>query len=108
MKKPLIVLFALLFVATSFAETRTVTIDLSTNMVCGTARKLIKKALNNIDGVIEAEVETADKIAIVKYDDSKISLSDIENAITKAGYDANDKKADPEAYQKLPECCKTK
>lgn len=89
-------------------EQRTTTVDLQTNMICGQARKIIEKALMKVSGVIEASVETADRVAIVKYDDTKTSIAEIENAITKAGYDANDKKADPEAYDKLPDCCKTK
>ena len=30
----------------------------------------------------------------------------LELAVANAGYAANDKKADPEAYEKLAECCK--
>src|SRR5437870_5144424 len=80
-------------------DVRTVTIDLSTNMVCGTARKIINKALKKIDGVIEADVETVDRVAVVTYDDSRTSLAELETAITNVGYDANDQKGDPEAYQ---------
>jgi len=35
----------------------------------------------------------------VNFDKSKTSLDKIENAITSAGYDANDKKADPKHIQ---------
>lgn len=89
-------------------DIKTVSIDLQTNMICSASKKIIKNAVNKIDGVIEVEIETSDKIAIVKYDDSKTSVFEIESAITKAGFDANDKKADSDAYEKLSECCKTK
>ncbi len=73
---------------------------------CGTCKKNITTALKNIDGVSKVQVDMKNKTAAVTFDDSKTNLEAIENAITSAGYDANDKKADPEAYDKLDDCCK--
>jgi hypothetical protein len=42
----------------------------------------------------------------VNFDKSVTNLGKIENAITAVGYDANSKKADPDAYSKLDDCCK--
>jgi len=47
-----------------------------------------------------------DKIAKVKFDNSKTKLSKIEDAITAAGYQANDKPENKEAYNNLLDCCK--
>lgn len=44
----------------------------------------------------------------VKYNPKKINLDQIESAIAKAGYDANDTKANFKSYQKLDNCCKKK
>ena len=75
---------------------------------CGTCKKNITTALKNIDGVSKVVVDMKKKTANIIYDDSKTNLEALENAITAAGYDANDKKADPVAYEKLDECCKVK
>ena len=52
------------------------------------------------------KVDKDEKVAHINYDKSKTDLTKIENAITMACYDANDKKADPTAYQNLDDCCK--
>lgn len=76
------------------------------SMQCGTCKKNIEKALMKTDGVIDAKVDKNEKVAHVNYDKSKTDVSKIETAITLAGYDANDKKADPKAYEELDDCCK--
>jgi hypothetical protein len=43
---------------------------------------------------------------MVKYDQTKLALADLEQAIAKLGYQAGDVPADVEAYSKLPGCCK--
>ena len=73
---------------------------------CSTCKKNIEKALNNVAGIKSKDVDVDNNIINVNFDKSKTSLGKIENAITSAGYDANDKKADPEAYSKLDDCCK--
>lgn len=76
------------------------------SMQCGTCKKKITKALKQIDGVKEVDVNLETKEAKVTFDNSVVNVSQLENAITAAGYDANDKKADATAYEKLDECCK--
>ncbi|MCI0708279.1 MAG: heavy-metal-associated domain-containing protein [Ignavibacteriae bacterium] len=74
--------------------------------VCGTCGNTITDALKKVDGVQEASVDIEKKIATVKYASDKADLPKLEKAISDAGYDANDTKANPEAYDKLDECCK--
>jgi len=76
------------------------------SMQCGTCKKNIEKAVKKVAGVIDVNVDKEQKVAHVNFDKSKTDLSKIENAITAAGYDANDKKADQEAYNNLDDCCK--
>ncbi len=75
-------------------------------MQCKTCKKNIEKAVNKVPGVINVNVVVDDKIANINFDKSKTDISKIENAITMAGYDANDKKADKDAYNNLDDCCK--
>ena len=73
---------------------------------CDMCKKTITKALQKVDGVNEIDISIEGKIANVSYDKNKTDIAKIENAITGAGYGANDKKADPVAYEKLDDCCK--
>jgi len=82
-----------------------VTVKLPT-MQCSICKKNIEKAVNKVPGTIDVNVDKNEKVAHVNFDKSKTDLSRIEKAITMAGYDANDKKADPDAYQNLDDCCK--
>jgi len=76
------------------------------SMQCGTCKKNIETAVKEVDGIIDVNVDKKEKIAHINFDKSKTDITKIENAITSAGYDANDKKADPEAYKELDDCCK--
>jgi len=76
------------------------------SMQCGICKKNIETALNKLDGIESINVDKKEKVAHVNYDKSKVDLEKIEAAITAAGYDANDKKADPNAYSELDDCCK--
>ncbi len=76
------------------------------SMQCKTCKKNIEKAVNKVSGIIDVKVDVDEKVAHINYDKSKTDLSKIENAITMAGYDANDRKADKDAYSNLEGCCK--
>ena len=46
------------------------------------------------------------KMLKFNFEKGKTDLEKIETVITEAGYDANDKKAVPDAYNRLDDCCK--
>lgn len=103
-------IFILLFIsfglkAENIYENRTVEISLPT-IQCGMCKKTIEKVVKKVEGVTKISVNMESKIATVTFDDTVTSITAIENAINKAGYDANEKKADKNAYDKLDECCK--
>ena len=58
------------------------------------------------DGIKSVKDLRGKKIVEVKFVPAQTNLATIELAITEAGYDANDKKRDADAYAKLDECCK--
>ena len=66
----------------------------------------VTKAVEKVEGVQSVSADTDNKVVKVAYAEGVIQVGDIETAIAKSGYQANDKKADAEAYKKLPECCK--
>ena len=73
---------------------------------CETCEKNLNNALKKVAGIEKYKVDIEGKVIHVNYDRNVTTISKIENAITSAGYDANDKKANPEAYDKLDNCCK--
>lgn len=75
-------------------------------MQCTTCKKNITKALKTDAGVKDINVNIDGKFVVINYDKTVTSLDKLEGIITAAGYDANGKKADPKAYEKLDECCK--
>lgn len=76
------------------------------NLVCDTCVKTIETALGKVEGVKEAKVDKEKKVATVRYDAGKVDVKGLEQAISKAGYNANGTPADPKAHEALPECCK--
>jgi copper ion binding protein len=86
---------------------KTITIKLN-SIQCGMCVDIIEKAISDVDGVRKVKVNLDKKIATVTYDTGKTTKAKIENAITSAGYNANNKIANKEAYDKLAGCCKVK
>ncbi len=76
------------------------------SMVCGTCARTIEKAVYRVEGVREVNVDVKEKIVEVKFVPSQTNVETIEMAISDAGYDANNRKRNPDAYGKLDACCK--
>ncbi|WMJ90492.1 heavy metal translocating P-type ATPase [Anaerocolumna sp. MB42-C2] len=55
-------------------------------MTCAACARTIEKAVGKLDGVKKTAVNFATEKATVQYDPQKIRLSEIKDAITKAGY----------------------
>ncbi|MGT2610492.1 copper chaperone CopZ [Staphylococcus aureus] len=56
-------------------------------MSCGHCKSAAKYALNNIDGVTSADVNLENGQVSVQYDDSKVAVSQMKDAIEDQGYD---------------------
>lgn len=85
--------------------TTTTEVNLPT-MQCGACEHAISTALKKVEGVKEVKVDLKNKKAEVVFAANQVTVAKIEDAVVKSGYAANDKKADAQAYEKLPECCK--
>ena len=75
-------------------------------MMCGMCEDNIKNALNDLEGIKIVKIDVEKKVGEITFDNQKVDLTSIEKAITAIGYQANDNKADPIAYETLPKCCK--
>ncbi len=86
-------------------EAKTVHVAIDT-AVCGTCSGKIHKAVTDLEGVQQVTIDLETHIAQVTFDTGKTDLATIEAAITTVGYSANEKPADPTAYDKLSSCCR--
>jgi len=73
---------------------------------CEQCKDKIEKYLTREDGVLTAKVDYKKKTCKVTYLWDRTTTENIKTAIANTGYDAGDVTADPEAYKKLPTCCK--
>ncbi|TAE21378.1 MAG: copper chaperone [Candidatus Kapaibacterium sp.] len=72
---------------------------------CGMCKKTIEKSLNSVEGIKSASWNKQSKILEVQFDDSKISIKQIEEKVAGSGYDTQNVKGDDKAYKNLHECC---
>ncbi len=92
--------------AVSFAQVaKTETIKVPT-VQCEECKERIENYLKHEDGIQKIVVDYKRKTAKVTYLTDRINIETIRTDIANAGYDADDVTADPDAYKRLPTCCK--
>jgi copper chaperone CopZ len=82
------------------------TITIKTSAVCDMCKETLEKAMAYERGVKTSSLDVATKVLTVTFDSKKTTPEKIRMAVTKAGYDADDMKADARAYDNLNACCK--
>ena len=90
--------------ACSKMEASTTVIDVPT-AACGSCEKNITTALKAVDGVKNVNFDLKAKKATITYAADKTTVEALEMAVVNAGYQANEKIANKEAYDKLDACC---
>jgi mercuric ion binding protein len=73
---------------------------------CGMCKSRIEKAAKSVDGVSKASWNDEKGMLTVTFDDSKTSVSKIEEEVSKVGHDTDHTKATDKTYNALPGCCK--
>ncbi len=76
--------------------------------VCSMCRDTIVKTIKGVDGVQAVKPDMEKKVMLVTVENKDGIQSKIEQAVSKAGYQANNVKADPQAFASLPGCCRAK
>ncbi|MBA4260270.1 MAG: hypothetical protein C0446_13985 [Chitinophaga sp.] len=71
---------------------------------CEMCKETIESSLK-VDGIIKADWNVDSKIMTVTYDNSKITLDQIQKNIASVGYDNEKYKGDDKAYGELAGCC---
>ncbi|HNP48885.1 MAG TPA: heavy-metal-associated domain-containing protein [Bacteroidia bacterium] len=103
-KKLMLLAFFLITTNTLMAQTDTIRIH--TSSLCDMCKKTIEHDLSFEKGVKSVHLDIDAKLVTVTYTVSKTTPDKIRIALTKIGYDADSLKADPKAFDKLPDCCK--
>lgn len=102
----IVTLLAIFTSAFKAQESKLAEIKIVTSAVCETCKETIEKALAFEKGIKRSTLDVATKIVTVTYNPEKTTPEKIRLAISNAGYDADEVKANPKAYKKLPNCCK--
>lgn len=76
------------------------------NAQCEECKTRIEEYMKREEGVAKIVVDYRRKIATVTYSTERTNVENIKTAIANIGYDADDVKADEEAYKRLPKQCK--
>jgi copper chaperone CopZ len=73
---------------------------------CEECKKRIEEYLKYEEGVTKVVVYPKSKYTSVTFLADRTNIENIKAAIANTGYDADDVKADEDAYKKLPKTCK--
>lgn len=114
MKHLIALLFILLSTTTTFAQQpkKTQKAVIKTTITCDhckeceTCGQLFNQKLLRETGIQMVTLDTEKMTIEVIFNAKKTTLESIKTAISNLGYDADEVKANPEAYEKLDGCCK--
>jgi mercuric ion binding protein len=101
-----LMMMTIVTLAATAQDATTAELKVATSAICGSCKATIEKALAFEKGVKKSELDVKTKVVTVTYNPEKTSPEKIRLAISNAGYDADDVKANPKAYKKLDDCCK--
>lgn len=105
-KATTLIAFLLISILAKAQNKNTVELKVKTSAVCGMCKTTIERELAFAKGVKKSELDVPSKVVTVIYNPNKTTPEKIRQAISMAGYDADDVPADPKAYEKLHACCK--
>ena len=97
---------------TGLAQDKLETITIKTTIVCDHCMKCddcgynIDTSIRKAKGIKKVNINPEKNTVQVTYHPDKTTPGQIRIALSKAGYNADGVKADPEAYAKLDGCCK--
>ena len=112
MKQLTLILFLGLFSTPLLAQKKTETIVIRTTIHCDHCLQCddcglnIQRGSRKAKGITKVQIDPDANTITVTYRTNKTSPEKIRLAIASIGYDADNVKADPEAFAKLDSCCK--
>ena len=102
----IILVYVLIQFTCSMVSAQSDTIRIHTSSLCEMCKKTIEHDMSFEKGVKSTSLDIDTKTVTVVYNSGKTNPEKIRLALTKIGYDADSLKADPKAFEKLPDCCK--
>lgn len=84
---------------------KTKVVNIKTSAICGSCKARIEKALKAAPGVEEAMLNLDSKQVKVKYNTDVTTPEKLREVVSNLGYNADEVKANADAYTKLPKCC---
>ena len=112
MKQIALVAFYMTIGLLSAAQSKVSTVKIKASIYCDHCRRCescgdrLQNAAFTEKGVTRVDIDEKTKTLCVVYNPQKTSPEKIREAIAKVGFDADDVKADTNAYEKLDPCCK--
>jgi copper chaperone CopZ len=96
------------FATVTFAQQKVVkTVVIKTPTVqCENCKKRIENYMSHEEGIQKVVVDFKKKTTTVTYLTDRTNPENIKALIANVGYDADDVTAEPDAYKRLPQCCK--
>jgi copper chaperone CopZ len=73
---------------------------------CDQCKARIERYMAHEDGIVKVNVDYKKKTTTVTYLTDRTNIENIKALIANVGYDADDVTAEPDAYKRLPTCCK--
>ncbi len=106
--KNILTIALVLFTLTAFGQKqkKVQQIDIQTSAECGSCKERLEGKLNYTSSIVFADLDVPSKVLTVKFKTKKISLEEIKKIVSELGYDADEMKANPTAYEALSQCCK--
>jgi len=81
-------------------------VAIKTTAQCNMCKKKIEEQVKSITGVEKAVLAVGNGIIKVQYNPNTTNADNIRKAIAAIGYNADSFKANDDAYNNLPACCK--
>lgn len=112
MRQIFLVLFFFSVTVTGFAQDKFETITIKTSIVCDHCMDCddcgynIDTSIRKAKGIKKININADKSTVQVTYNAEKTTPDEIRIALSKSGFDADDVKADPEAYKRLDGCCR--
>ena len=103
--KTLFIIISIFISILAKSQTGIITQTISVKGNCDDCKERIENAAD-IKGVKTSHWNKQDKTLTVTFNSAKVNIEQIEKAIANAGHSTYSQKANPKAYQKLPDCCK--
>ncbi len=99
-------LFALIGTVSAQTPAKQTVVIKTPTVQCEKCNTRIKNYMSHEDGIVKVNVDYKKKTTTVTYSPDRTNVENIKALIANVGYDADDVTAEPDAYKRLPTCCK--